>query len=171
MDYARDEAAGGAPFGDEKDQRLLLIEQQCIRLAWEAIELIYRTVGTSDAAKDGAMIGRIFRNMAVINTHPALQLERTAINAARTRFGLVVRRSASDTGSSPRTQPVRPKWRIDATRGNAACCEVRFVHLVARLDLARSRGPAASARRSIEPAELRVHPVGCVARACGPLRG
>ena len=25
--------------------------------------------------------------MAVINTHPALQLERTAINAARARFG------------------------------------------------------------------------------------
>jgi len=49
---------------------------------------MFRTVGTSDSAKDGAMIGRIFRNMAVINTHPALQLERTAINAARTRFGL-----------------------------------------------------------------------------------
>ena len=38
---------------------------------------------------NGAMIGRIFRNLAVINTHPALQLERSAINAARTRFGLV----------------------------------------------------------------------------------
>ena len=60
-----------------------------MRLAWEAVELIYRTVGTSDAAKDGAMIGRIFRNLAVINTHPALQLERSALNAARTRFGFV----------------------------------------------------------------------------------
>jgi 3-hydroxy-9,10-secoandrosta-1,3,5(10)-triene-9,17-dione monooxygenase len=88
MDYAREAAAGGAPFGDEKDQLLLLIEQHAIRLAWEAIELMFRTIGTSDSAKDGAMIGRIFRNMAVINTHPALQLERTAINAARTRFGL-----------------------------------------------------------------------------------
>ena len=37
----------------------------------------------------GATIGRIFRNMAVINTHPALQLEHTAINAARARFGLL----------------------------------------------------------------------------------
>jgi len=87
MDYARAEAAGD-PFSDEKDQRLILIELNCMRLAWEAVELIYRTVGTSDAAKDGAMIGRIFRNMAVINTHPALQLERSALNAARTRFGL-----------------------------------------------------------------------------------
>ena len=88
MDYARAEAAGD-PFSDEKDQRLLLIMLHCMRLAWEAVELIYRTVGTSDAAKHGAMIGRIFRNMAVINTHPALQLDRSALNAARTRFGLV----------------------------------------------------------------------------------
>jgi 3-hydroxy-9,10-secoandrosta-1,3,5(10)-triene-9,17-dione monooxygenase len=88
MDYAREEAAGGSPFDDEKDLELLLIEQQSVRLAWEATELIYRTVGTSDAARHGAPIGRIFRNMAVINTHPALQLERTAISAARLRFGL-----------------------------------------------------------------------------------
>jgi 3-hydroxy-9,10-secoandrosta-1,3,5(10)-triene-9,17-dione monooxygenase len=80
---------GGAPFDDEKDLRLLLIEQQAIRLAWDGMELIYRTVGTSDAARDGATIGRIFRNMAVINTHPALQLDRTAINAAHA-FGLVL---------------------------------------------------------------------------------
>ena len=52
-------------------------------------ELIYRTAGTSDAAKSGTMIGRIFRNLAVIGTHPALQLERTALNAARLRFGLL----------------------------------------------------------------------------------
>ena len=89
MEYAREEAAGGASFDDEKDLRLLLIEQQAIRLAWDGMELIYRTVGTSDAARDGATIGRIFRNMAVINTHPALQLDRTAINAARARFGLL----------------------------------------------------------------------------------
>ena len=89
MEYAREEAAGGAVFDDEKDLRLLLVEQQAIRLAWDGIELIYRTVGTSDAARDGATIGRIFRNMAVINTHPALQLDRTAINAARARFGLL----------------------------------------------------------------------------------
>ena len=42
------------------------------------------------------MIGRIFRNMAVMNTHPALQLERTALNAARTRFGLRVGRRVLD---------------------------------------------------------------------------
>ncbi len=88
MDYAREDAGGGAPFDDEREQRITLIEQQCIRLAWEAVELIFRTVGTSHAAKVAQPIGRIFRNLAVINTHPALQLDRIALSAARTRFGL-----------------------------------------------------------------------------------
>ena len=83
MDYAREEAAGVAPFDEERDLRLILIEQQIIRMCWEAVELIYRTVGTTDAAKHGAAIGRIFRNMAVVNTHPAHQIDRTAITAAR----------------------------------------------------------------------------------------
>ena len=88
MDYAREDAEGGASFDDEREQRITLIEQQCIRLAWEAVELIFRTVGTSHAAKAAQPIGRIFRNLAVINTHPALQLDRIALSAARTHFGL-----------------------------------------------------------------------------------
>jgi 3-hydroxy-9,10-secoandrosta-1,3,5(10)-triene-9,17-dione monooxygenase len=87
MDYAREEAGGGAPFDDEREQRLTLIEQQCHRLAWEAVELIYRTAGTTASAKNGQPIGRVFRNMAVINTHPALQLDRFGMTAARTRLG------------------------------------------------------------------------------------
>jgi 3-hydroxy-9,10-secoandrosta-1,3,5(10)-triene-9,17-dione monooxygenase len=93
MDYAREDAAGGAPFDDEKDQRLLLIEQNVIRLSWEAVELMFRTIGTSDSARDGTMIGRVFRNMAVITTHPALQLDRAAIAAAHTRFGIAPAKS------------------------------------------------------------------------------
>ena len=89
MDYANEQVAGGAPFDEERDLRLVLVEQQCIRLAWEATELIYRTVGTSDAAREGKILGRIFRNMAVINTHPGLQFDRTGIMAARMRFGLL----------------------------------------------------------------------------------
>ena len=83
MTYAREDAAGTAPFDDEREQRIALIEQQCIRLAWEAVELIFRTVGTSHAAKAAQPIGRILRNLAVINTHPALQstASRSALRA------------------------------------------------------------------------------------------
>lgn len=86
MDYAREAAEGGAPFDDERELRLTLIEQHCVKLAWQAMDLIYRTAGTSASAKQGAAIGRIFRNMAVINTHPALQLGRTYLAAAKARF-------------------------------------------------------------------------------------
>jgi 3-hydroxy-9,10-secoandrosta-1,3,5(10)-triene-9,17-dione monooxygenase len=86
MAYAAEAAAGGEPFGEERELGLTLVEQQCVRLAWEAMELIFRTAGTSASARSGASIGRIFRNMAVINTHPALQLDRTAVAAAKARF-------------------------------------------------------------------------------------
>ena len=87
MDYTRDEADGGALFDDEREHRLTLIKQQCQRLAWEAVELIYRTAGTSASAKSGQPIGRVFRNLAVINTHPALQLDRFGMIAAQARLG------------------------------------------------------------------------------------
>jgi 3-hydroxy-9,10-secoandrosta-1,3,5(10)-triene-9,17-dione monooxygenase len=86
MEYAKAAAEGGPAFDDGKEQRLTLIEQQTVRLAWEATELIFRTAGTSASAKEGSTIGRIFRNLAVIGTHPALQLDRFAVVAAKTRF-------------------------------------------------------------------------------------
>ncbi|MBV8085142.1 MAG: oxidoreductase, partial [Chloroflexi bacterium] len=86
MEYARTEADGGPPFDREKELRLSLIEQQAIRMSWEAVELIFRTAGTTASAKQGAALGRVFRNMAVINTHPALQLERTGMAAAKLRL-------------------------------------------------------------------------------------
>ena len=94
MDYVQAEAQRGEAFDNERDLQLTLIEQQCIRLAWEAVELIYRTAGTSASAKDDQPIGRVFRNLAVINTHPGLQLDRTAADAALTRFGLRNREGA-----------------------------------------------------------------------------
>ena len=87
MEYAREEAAGGAPFDAEKDQRLTIIENKCIAMSWEAVDLIYKTAGTTASAKQGTMLGRLFRNMAVLNTHPALQLDRSSLAAARARLG------------------------------------------------------------------------------------
>jgi 3-hydroxy-9,10-secoandrosta-1,3,5(10)-triene-9,17-dione monooxygenase len=88
MEFAQEAAAGGRPFDDERDHRITLIEQSCIRMAWEAAEMLFRTAGTSSTAKAEAPLGRILRNLAVINTHPALQLDRMALTAARARFGL-----------------------------------------------------------------------------------
>jgi 3-hydroxy-9,10-secoandrosta-1,3,5(10)-triene-9,17-dione monooxygenase len=88
MAFTRDEANGGPAFDLEREHRLSLIAINCINLAWEAIDRIYRTAGTSASVKEGQPIGRFFRNVAAIRTHPILQLERMAMNAARTRFGV-----------------------------------------------------------------------------------
>jgi 3-hydroxy-9,10-secoandrosta-1,3,5(10)-triene-9,17-dione monooxygenase len=84
---ARRDAADGIPFSDEEDRRLMQIEQQIIRLCWEAVDLMFRTSGTSAAAKT-APLGRYFRNLAVIRTHVTMQHDHTAGNTGRLHFGL-----------------------------------------------------------------------------------
>jgi 3-hydroxy-9,10-secoandrosta-1,3,5(10)-triene-9,17-dione monooxygenase len=84
---ARRDAEEGIPFSDEADRRLMQIEQQIIRLCWEAVDLMFRTSGTSAAAKT-APLGRYFRNLAVIRTHVTMQRDHTAANTGRLHFGL-----------------------------------------------------------------------------------
>jgi 3-hydroxy-9,10-secoandrosta-1,3,5(10)-triene-9,17-dione monooxygenase len=57
-------------------------------MAWEAIDLIFRTAGTSSSVKAGQPIGRYFRNIAAIRTHPIQQMDRIAMSAAKTKFGV-----------------------------------------------------------------------------------
>jgi len=87
IECTRREAEEGVPFSEEQDRRFLQIEQQCVRLCWEAVDLMFRTSGTSAAAKT-APLGRYFRNLAVIRTHITTQGDHTAVNSARLHFGL-----------------------------------------------------------------------------------
>ncbi len=84
---ARRDAEEGIPFSDEADRRFMQIEQQIIRLCWEAVDLMFGTSGTSAAAKT-APLGRYFRNLAVIRTHVTMQRDHTAANTGRLHFGL-----------------------------------------------------------------------------------
>jgi 3-hydroxy-9,10-secoandrosta-1,3,5(10)-triene-9,17-dione monooxygenase len=87
MEFTRRDAEDGIPFSDEDDRRFLQIEQQCVRLCFESVDLMLRTSGTSSAAKT-APLGRYFRNLAVIRTHITMQREHTATNTGRLHFGL-----------------------------------------------------------------------------------
>jgi 3-hydroxy-9,10-secoandrosta-1,3,5(10)-triene-9,17-dione monooxygenase len=87
MGLARAHAESATPLDEEMERRFILIEQHVIRLAWDAVELMFRTSGTSAAAKSSPL-GRALRNLAVIRTHVTLQLDHTATNAGRLRFGL-----------------------------------------------------------------------------------
>jgi 3-hydroxy-9,10-secoandrosta-1,3,5(10)-triene-9,17-dione monooxygenase len=87
MDLAREHVASAAPLDEERERRLILMEQHVIRLTWDAVELMFRTSGTSAASKSSPL-GRTLRNLAVIRTHVTLQLDHTATNAGRLHFGL-----------------------------------------------------------------------------------
>jgi 3-hydroxy-9,10-secoandrosta-1,3,5(10)-triene-9,17-dione monooxygenase len=69
------------------ERRLQMIEQHCIHLAHEAVDIMFRTAGTSSAKKD-SMLGRYWRNIGVIRGHLAHQSDTAAINFARAHFGL-----------------------------------------------------------------------------------
>ncbi|HXO87004.1 MAG TPA: hypothetical protein VN885_00035 [Candidatus Acidoferrales bacterium] len=87
MECARRDAEDGVAFTDEDDRRFLQIEQQCVRLCFEAVDLMLRTSGTSAASKS-APLGRYFRNLAVLRTHITMQRDHTAANTGRLHFGL-----------------------------------------------------------------------------------
>ncbi len=71
----------------EETRRLLLLEQQCIRLASEAVHVLFRTGGTS-GARTGNPLGNAMLALTVMRTHMGLQLDRTMTNVGRLRLGL-----------------------------------------------------------------------------------
>ncbi len=78
----RDEAG----FSDEAQRGLILRLQQCVNLCWEAVDLLFTTSGTTSGRVD-SMLGRYFRDLAMIRTHAVFQHARTAANFGALRFG------------------------------------------------------------------------------------
>ena len=88
LGYCREEAEGGAPFDVTREYRLSLVELSCIDMAWDAIEIIFKEAGTSASVKAAQPVGRYFRNIAAIRTHPIMQIDRVAMKAAKAEFGV-----------------------------------------------------------------------------------
>ncbi len=88
MEFSRRQVEEGIPFDDERERRLLMMEQHAVRLAWDAADLMFRTAGTSSTAAQGAPLGRYVRNLQVIRTHITQQYDHTALNAGCLHFGL-----------------------------------------------------------------------------------
>jgi len=87
MEWSREDADGGEPFSDARDRRLQLLEQNVTHLAAEAVDVLWRTAGTS-SAKIGGRLLRYFRDMSVLRTHIAAQFENGYTGYARLHFGL-----------------------------------------------------------------------------------
>jgi 3-hydroxy-9,10-secoandrosta-1,3,5(10)-triene-9,17-dione monooxygenase len=69
------------------ERSMCLVEQQAIHLAWEAVDIMFRTAGSS-CAKKNSMLGRYWRNISVMRGHLAHQSDSSAINFGRAYFGL-----------------------------------------------------------------------------------
>jgi 3-hydroxy-9,10-secoandrosta-1,3,5(10)-triene-9,17-dione monooxygenase len=77
----------GGDFSEETDRRLFAAAQEACKMAWDALEIIFTTAGTSIGQRD-SMLARIYRDASVQKTHFVQQRSRTAVNAARLHFGL-----------------------------------------------------------------------------------
>jgi 3-hydroxy-9,10-secoandrosta-1,3,5(10)-triene-9,17-dione monooxygenase len=80
-------AAGGDAFSAYDDRRLLLVDQQCASLCYEAITLIFQTSGSSAGKADGRL-QRYMRDMSFITTHLGLQPDNPQKAFAQLHFGL-----------------------------------------------------------------------------------
>jgi 3-hydroxy-9,10-secoandrosta-1,3,5(10)-triene-9,17-dione monooxygenase len=80
------EADRPADEAGEETRRLILLEQQCIRLASEAVDLLFRTGGTS-GGRAGSPMANAMLAVTMLRTHMGLQWDRTMTNLGRLRLG------------------------------------------------------------------------------------
>jgi 3-hydroxy-9,10-secoandrosta-1,3,5(10)-triene-9,17-dione monooxygenase len=87
MEMGQSAISDGVRPTPEDERRFQRVLQQCVELAWEAVDLMFRTAGSSAAKKDSTL-ARYFRNLAVIRTHITVQDHHTSTNVGRLHFGL-----------------------------------------------------------------------------------
>jgi 3-hydroxy-9,10-secoandrosta-1,3,5(10)-triene-9,17-dione monooxygenase len=85
MTFAEHEVDSGEPFSDQRDRQLQLLEQYVTRLAADALDIMFRTAGTS-ATRSSARLQRYYRDMAMVRTHRAAQYENGAQEFGRGFF-------------------------------------------------------------------------------------
>jgi len=93
MDYCREEVEGIEPFTAEKSARIVLVEQQCCRMAGDAMNLIVRNSGSSQI-KPGTELQRYLRDITTLLTHVSLAYDRNYEQVAKLHFGI-------DAGAGP----------------------------------------------------------------------
>lgn len=85
-EWAAEAVAGTRPFTVEMDTRLFGMLQRSEELATDAVELLFRSAG-STAAKAGQPMQRYFRDAAMLRGHVSAQYRRVAQNLAEIHFG------------------------------------------------------------------------------------
>ncbi len=100
MEYCRRGLEGGQPFTLEEDLELVASLEHGGRLAWEAVEMLFRTA-TSSAAKDGERLQRYYRDASIYRGHLSAQYEMVAQRLALVHLGLDAGISTESRGTVP----------------------------------------------------------------------
>ena len=87
MEHCRRGFQGGEPFSLENDLELYASLEHGGRLVWEAIEMLFRTSGSS-GAKDGERMQRYYRDASIYRGHISAQYDTVAQLLAQVHLGL-----------------------------------------------------------------------------------
>jgi len=79
-------AERGEPFTTADDGAIRDVMAQCGRLAWQAVDLMFASGGSS-AARHGSRLERCFRDASMFRTHIAAQYEVVFASTGRARLG------------------------------------------------------------------------------------
>jgi 3-hydroxy-9,10-secoandrosta-1,3,5(10)-triene-9,17-dione monooxygenase len=105
MEYCRRGCAGGAAFTMQEDMELFASLEHGGRLAWEAIEMLFRTASSS-AAKDGERMQRYYRDASIYRGHLSAQYDMHAARLGLVHLGLDHGISTTERGGvPPKPQP------------------------------------------------------------------
>lgn len=85
MEIGRATCAGGKPCSEDTARRLTLVILESIHVAHKAVDIMFRTAGSS-ASRTDSLLGRYWRNVGVLRGHLAHQSDSAAINYGRTHF-------------------------------------------------------------------------------------
>ncbi|WP_110239633.1 acyl-CoA dehydrogenase [Nocardioides gilvus] len=80
----------GVGFETEQLMSINASTHHAVNLAWEAVELLFRTSGTSEGGTNGSRMQRYYRDISTARTNAGLQYENFAERSAQVHFGLDV---------------------------------------------------------------------------------
>ncbi|HTR46249.1 MAG TPA: acyl-CoA dehydrogenase family protein [Verrucomicrobiae bacterium] len=102
MEYCHRGCSGGPAFMMEEDVELFASLEHGGRLAWDAIEMLFRT-SSSSGAKDGERMQRYYRDASIYRGHLSAQYDMHAARLGLIHLGMDHGVSTVDRGAPPQT--------------------------------------------------------------------
>jgi 3-hydroxy-9,10-secoandrosta-1,3,5(10)-triene-9,17-dione monooxygenase len=88
LELCRQSVEAGRRFDAERLMSINASTHHAVNLAWEAVELLFRTSGTSEGGTNGTRMQRYYRDISTARTNVGLQHETFAERYAQVHFGL-----------------------------------------------------------------------------------